>query len=183
MNIFVLDKKPKKAAQYHNNKHVVKMVVEAAQMLSTTHRVCDGVEYTDKSRSGRNIKRWKLEHNDDIIYKAVHVNHPCTIWTRQSAGNYNWHYNLFVALCDEYTYRYGKIHETDTKLREILATPPRNLPEGGLTEFAQAMPEYCKDKDSIKAYRNYYMYEKTDLNVWVRRSTPKWYKGNTDANL
>ena len=189
MNIFVLDNNPITAAQYHNNKHVVKMILEAAQMLSTAHRILDGEEYTDKSRSGRNIKRWKLEENNDLIYKAVHVNHPCTIWTRESLENYQWHYDLFVALCDEYTYRYGKVHETDTKLRDVLKHPPKNIETTkGLTPFAQAMPDYCKNPDGVTAYRNYYIHEKTELCVWKQRAIPEWFNvtngvGVFNANL
>lgn len=43
MNIFYLDKNPVMAAQYHCDQHVVKMILETAQMLSTAHRVLDGI--------------------------------------------------------------------------------------------------------------------------------------------
>lgn len=177
MNIFILDKSPGCAARQHCDKHVVKMIIEAAQMLSTAHRVLDGIEYQDKTRNGRRIKRWRLNENDNHFYKGVHVNHPCTIWTRKSKQNYDWHYELFVALCDEYTYRYGKVHETDRKLRELLKQPPKNISDSGLTEWPQCMPDYCKTEDPIQAYRNYYIHEKKDFAVWTTRKTPTWFSG------
>ena len=76
MNIFILDESPGCAARQHCDKHVVKMIIESAQMLSTTHRVLDGTEYQDRTRNGRRIKRWRLNENDDPFYKGVHVNHP-----------------------------------------------------------------------------------------------------------
>ena len=177
MNIFILDKSPGCAARQHCDKHVVKMIIESAQMLSTAHRILDGTEYQDKTRNGRRIKRWRLNENDDNFYKAVHMNHPCTIWTRKSKQNYEWHYELFIALCDEYTHRYGKVHETDRKLRELLKEPPKNISDAGLTEWPQCMPDYCKDQDPIQAYRNYYIHEKKDFAVWTSRQTPNWFSG------
>ena len=123
MNIFVLDNDPVKAAQLQCDKHVVKMIVESAQMLSTTHRMLDGKELKRPSKSGRTmVKYYELpDEREDILYKAVHFNHPCTVWSRESCCNYSWHYEHFIALCDEYKYRYGKTHSTDSKLRDILA--------------------------------------------------------------
>lgn len=189
MNIFHLSNSPVEAALYHNDRHCIKMILEAAQMLSTAHRMIDGVEIIGKSPTGRKQKQYHL--NDSVmnltIYKAVHYNHPSTVWTRASLQNYKWHYALFEALCDEYTYRYGKIHKTDEKLRKILRTPPKNIPDVGLTPFAQCMPESCKDKDPVKAYRKYYMQEKADFCVWKKRSVPSWFKIETEeednANL
>ena len=50
MNIFVLDKDPHIAAQMHCDRHVPKMIVESAQMLSTAHRLLDGEEYMAPSK-------------------------------------------------------------------------------------------------------------------------------------
>ena len=84
MNIFVLDKNPIVAAQLQCDKHVVKMIVESAQMLSTAHRMLDGQEYKAPSKSGkRMVKKWKLKNHDDVIYSAVHMGHPCTVWTME----------------------------------------------------------------------------------------------------
>ena len=112
MNVFYLDRDPVTAAKMHCDKHVVKMIIEYAQLMSTAHRVLDGEMYYGLTKNGRKIKRWKLNSNmEDILYKASHINHPSAIWARQSNNNYNWLYCLFTALCDEYTHRYGKVHE------------------------------------------------------------------------
>jgi hypothetical protein len=60
MNIFYLDPNPKICAEMHVDKHVCKMVIEYAQLLSTTHRVLDGEMYIGKTVNNRNIKRWLL---------------------------------------------------------------------------------------------------------------------------
>jgi len=177
MNIFILDNEPTTAAHLHCDKHVVKMILEAAQMLSTTHRMLDGTEVIGRSPTGRKQKQYILADSlkSLLLYKAVHMNHPCTVWTRKSLQNYNWHYELFTALCDEYTYRYGKVHETDRKLRELLAEPPKNIDDIGLTPFPQCMPDYCKNADTIAAYRSYYLNEKKDFARWTKRSQPNWF--------
>ena len=149
MNLFVLDNCPIEAARLQCDKHVVKMIVESAQMLSTVHRMLDGVQTRMPSKSGKTMsKAWTLpDSRDDILYRAVHMHHPCTIWTAESNNNYNWHYVHFVALCDEYQYRYGKVHATDTLLRDALKNPPINIPVGPLTKQPLAMkanPE-CMD--------------------------------------
>ena len=177
MNIFFLHNEPDIAAIHHCDKHVVKMILEAAQMLSTAHRMIDGTELVGKSPTGRKQTQYILTDSakDFILYKAVHMNHPCTVWTRESKQNYEWHYDLFVSLCEEYTHRYGKVHETDRKLRELLATAPVNIEDKGLTQLPQCMPEYCKDSDPIEAYRSYYINEKKDFAKWTKRSQPNWF--------
>lgn len=174
MNIFFLDRNPKLAAMYHNDKHVVKMVVETAQLLSTAHRVLDGEMYIDET-SGRKIKRWRIhDYREDILYKATHINHPSASWVRESSSNYEYTYNLFCALCDEYTYRYGKIHESHKRLRNVLSTAPKNIQISEMTNPPQAMPDYCKDDDTVMAYRNYYRNEKFEMSIYTKRDIPKW---------
>ena len=179
MNIFLLDKDPIKSAQMHHDKHVIKMILESAQLLCTAHRVLDGELYIDNS-SGRKIKRWKLELNDDVIYKATHVNHPSNIWTRTSKQNYIWLYDMFIGLCNEYTYRYGKIHATQNKLEHILKCIPKNISNleiaeiAGITQMPQAMPEKYHDTDSVEAYRKYYKAEKINQSKYTNRNEPYW---------
>ena len=177
MNIFHLDNSPEQAAIYHNDKHVVKMILEAAQMLSTAHRMIDGIEIIGKSPTGRKQKQYVLidREMDNVLYKAVHYNHPSTVWTRQSVDNYKWHYRLFVALCNEYTYRYNKVHASDTKLRKLLSNVPKRLPDTGLTPFAKCMPDECKVSDPVQSYHNYYMQEKSSFAIWTKRDTPNWF--------
>ena len=110
MNIFYLDPDPQICAEMHISKHVVKMIIEYSQLMSTAHRFLDGVEYIDAS-SGRRIKRWRLDdEREQSLMKASHINHPSAIWCRENKENYKWLYDMWVCLCDEYTYRYGKVH-------------------------------------------------------------------------
>ena len=174
MNLFYLDTKPTTCAKLHCDKHVVKMIIEYAQLMSTAHRMLDGVEYMDKTKNGRNIRRWRLDgaYKEAMIYKASHINHPTAIWTRQSKGNYEYLYRLFCALCDEYTHRYGKVHKTDELLRDILVDTPDNLPDGRFTAPPPAMPDDVKNKNVILAYQNYYNKYKKDFAKWTNRPVP-----------
>jgi hypothetical protein len=81
-------------------------------------------------------------------------------------------------LCDEYTHRYGKVHATDAKLSEILQFEPTNISNKGFTVMPQAMPDYCKDEDSVTAYRKYYILEKNKFNNYTNRERPSWLKEN-----
>jgi len=179
MNIFVLDNNPIKAARQHCDKHVVKMIVESAQMLSTAHRVLDGKIEKRRSSTGKTIQNyWLLPDDREIhLYKAVHVKHPCTIWTMESKDNYTWHYRLFNALLDEYTYRYGKKHAS-AELNNYLIPLPNNMPSSNRTKFKLAMgsnPE-CMSDDPIESYRKFYKTKQSRFKmVWTKRSRPKWF--------
>ena len=181
MNIFYLNQNPKIAAQEHVDRHVVKMILESAQLLSTAHRVLDGstkiLQKLDKSGKTRTVKSHVLSdiNLNEVLYKATHVNHPCAIWCRESINNYMWLYELFVALCDEYTFRYGKKHKTDLILRDILKSPPRNITPHALTTPAQAMPVQYKHSNPVIAYQNYYIGEKSKFAKWTNRQTPSWF--------
>ena len=140
MNIFYLDKDPYIAARLQYNKHVVKMILESAQMLCTAHHV--------------------YGFPDDVPYKQAHLNHPSTIWCRQNRHNYMWLYRHMIALGDEYTRRYGKTHMSITKCKNILRSYPALIPDGEFTQPPQAMPDKYKDKCSVQAYWNYYVGEK-----------------------
>ena len=181
MNIFYLDENPQIAAQYHLDKHAVKMILESAQLLCTAHRLLDGIE-TKQSKitsSGkmRDVKRYVLANplNNELMYSATHNNHPCSIWCRDNINNYMWLYKLFVALCDEYTFRYGKKHKTDLMLRDILKLPPISISNSSFTPPAQAMPDQYKHTDPVIAYRQYYMGPKAVFAKWTKRPTPPWF--------
>lgn len=176
MNIFYLDNDPKTCAQMHVDKHCVKMILEYGQLLSTAHRILDGVLSDGYSANGRKRKSYTLsDHRDSLLYSATHANHPSAIWARGSAANYQWLYSLFIELLAEYTYRYGKQHAT-SKLVDVLAECPKNIPTAPFTEPTPAMPDYCKvPGDSIKSYHNYYINEKGRMAVWKNRPVPKWY--------
>jgi hypothetical protein len=153
MNIFVLDNDVKKCAQYHCDKHVVKMIIEYAQMLSTAVRLTTDL---------------------DIGYKLTHKNHPCTVWARKSLSNWKWLRELSKEVNDEYRYRYDK--EVNHKSFDVIQTLPEpNIPDLGLTAFPLAMPEYCMLGDVPNSYRNYYMKEKSNFVSWKKREIPEWY--------
>ena len=182
MNIFYLDKHPKVAAQMSCDKHVCKMIVESAQMLSTAHRILDGNEYYDKTKNGRKIKRWKHPNSnlEKILYKASHVNHPSTKWVMESAFNYRWLYLHMIALNEEFKLRYGHTqdHKTIRLLGDILNHLPSNAPVNKIgTEPTPAMPDHCKiPGDSIASYRNYYIIEKKRFATWKSPAkVPEWY--------
>lgn len=180
MNIFYLDNDPTTCARYHNDKHVVKMILEYAQLLSTAHRLLDGVESTRLSKTGRKQKWYSISDNrDSLLYNATHANHPSAKWCRDSDANYQWLYRLFCACCDEYTFRYGKIHLTDQKLRHVLSHTPKNIAKKPFDAPWRAMPDEVKiGDDSLASYRNYYINNKTHLATWKKRNKPEWYSAN-----
>lgn len=186
MNIFVLDSDPVLAAQYQCDKHVVKMIVESAQMLSTAHRLLDGLcvpeqVVSPKTGKTRLKKIWQLEDRDlnSVLYNVTHPGHPSTIWTMESMGNYLWHYQHFCALCDEYTHRYGKKHMTDTKLRFVLDQAPENIRDIGLTPFRLAMksnPDCIDPSNPVASYRKFYRTKQARFKmVWSKRNVPDWF--------
>ncbi len=154
MNLFILDLDPEVCARYHVDKHVVKMILETAQLLSTAHRILD-------------------DSPNPKLYRITHQHHPCARWVRESRGNYDWAYNLFERLCDEYTWRYDKTHLTSSKLRSLLRRAPRGL-DGDLTPFALAMPDEFKCDDPVESYRAYYRHAKRGLHKWTHRRVPEW---------
>jgi hypothetical protein len=153
MNIFVLDRDIQTCSRYHADQHVIKMILESAQML------CAII-----TRSGGSAP-----------YKSTHQNHPCTLWAGRSLSNWLWLQRLALALNDEYRYRYQKTvdHKSATIVRDLL--PPR-IEDLGLTEFAQVMPEqYRVPGDAVLAYRRFYIGEKARFATWTRRRPPGWF--------
>ena len=179
MNIFYLDHDVYKCAEMHNNKHTVKMILEYAQLLSTAHRFLDGTLIDGYSKTGRKQKRYVLSSDlDSIFYASTHINHPSAIWVRQSPENYLWLANMLLALCEEYTYRYGKTHkvERDRLCFVLLKNIPKNIGNKGWSEPTPAMPEDVKvSGDSIASYQNYYIKNKMHLANWKKRNTPQWF--------
>jgi len=152
VNIFILSTDPIEAAVAQCNAHVIKMIVETAQLLSAAHPAATAP------------------------YKHTHVNHPCAKWTRASQGNYAWLARHGHALCAEYTKRYGRVHKTQAVL-EWLSTHPADIPSLGLSPFAIAIkdPTYHRD-DPVEAYRAYYIGEKKRFARWAPRGTaPSWW--------
>ena len=157
MNIFVLDENPQVAAQMHNDKHVVKMILETAQLLCGVHHMIDPTS------------------TPQVPYKLSHKNHPCSIWARDCIENYTWLCDLGIALCDEYRHRYGKRHKSLDVIEWALFHRP-NLPTNGdITPFALAMPDECKVNTVVESYRLYYITHKKEFSTWKNRNKPEWF--------
>ena len=182
MNIFYLSNNPSECAKMHNDKHTIKMILEYCQLLSTAHRVLDGVQTVGLSESGRKKTVYHIsDYRNDILYSATHINHPSAIWVRKSVKNYMHLVCILVYLCKEYTYRYGKIHKCEsTGLVGNLGVPPNNISyTEPFTEPTPAMPDDVKIKgDSISSYRNYYINNKAHLANWKKRQVPEWFNAN-----
>ena len=182
MNIFYVDKNPETAAKMMCDKHIIKMILESAQMLCTVKRVLDGTPYDDKTKNGRKIKRWRLENPNEeaIIYKAGWLRHPSTQWVMKSAYNYRWLYNHMMALNEEYKKRYNKNvdHVSVSKLKELLKEPPKNANINAIgTDATPAMPDECiVPGDSVASYRKYYIMKKNRFATWKSPAEiPQWY--------
>jgi len=158
MNIFVLDRDVRKCAEYHNDKHVVKMILESAQLLCGVHHMVE-------------------ENTDEVPYRLSHKNHPCSIWARENISNYLWLCELGLELCKEYSYRYGKRHKSQDVIEWCLINLP-NIPEEDFTEPPKAMPEEYKVDDVVQSYRNYYLGDKKYFSKWKKREVPYWFSGN-----
>lgn len=168
MNIFVVDLDPRQAAKDLADKHVVKMIVEGCQMLSTNHRLS----------GSHNV--YTIPVN---LYKQAFANHPCTIWARQTKENYMWLADHTLELCHEYTRRYNRVHSCEDMSVWFSKYYPLRTPDGDLTPFAQAMPEECKvHGDGVSAYRKYYIGVKSKFAKWKYTKIPDWYtEGLTNA--
>ena len=151
MNIFYLDKEPRLCAQYHVDKHVVKMILETAQLLSTTH--------------------WMS--GSEGPYRQTHKNHPSAVWARSNKSNYTWLCELGMELCKEYTHRYGKTHKTQQHIEWLSINIP-NIPDGEFAQPTLAMPEQYKSEDHIKSYQLYYVKDKSHLHSWKKREIPEF---------
>jgi hypothetical protein len=183
MNMFVLDEIPAVAANYHCNKHVVKMILEAGQMGCAAHWM-SWLDHFGKSRSDfklmRDVKEYlrvNVPQDKQPPWGLTHVNHPCTVWTRESLANYEWHMELMGCLLNEYTLRYEKIHKSTTVHNWLLLNMPVNFPVQGKTPFHICMKEeYKVDDDPVKSYRNYYIQDKIRFAKWEPRAkTPGWF--------
>ena len=152
MNIFALSDNPRQAAQYHADKHVIKMILETAQMLCCPFA-------------------------GEAPYKATHKKHPCTLWAVESRENYLWLIELGRELHEEYKFRYGRDREhASAKVIEWCYEhiDDLNLGQSGRTPFAQAMPDEYKSSNPIESYRQYYLGEKQKLLQWTKREAPDW---------
>lgn len=163
MNIFYLDSDPEQAAQFQCDKHVVKMVLETAQLLSTAipQSVRDAIS------------------GSSLFYKPTHINHPCSLWARASEDNFDWLIRHGIALSNEYTFRYNKTHKSLAVILSAFKALNSNLMEfehTGFTTPALAMPDQYKFPDPVQSYRAYYKYDKlVKISChWTNRDIPSW---------
>lgn len=152
MNIFYFDDNIETCAHDHCDAHVVKMILESAQILCTV--------------------LWL--NNKRAPYQPTHKNHPCVLWANRSLSNWNWLKNLAGALNKEYMYRFN--HHKNHRSYDViltLETPP--IPDLGLTEIIQVMPDEYKNQDPVLAYRQYFIARKVHLAKWTKREVPRWF--------
>ena len=156
MNIFVVNPDPVRAARQLCDQHVIKMTLESAQMLCTAAN---------------------LLGSDPAPYKSAYVNHPCSVWVRESLDNYRWLCRHGLALAQEYTRRYGKRHRSEDVIRWCQDRAALlDLPATGLTEHPRAMPDRYKTDCVIHSYRLYYRGDKARFATWNKsRPAPHWW--------
>lgn len=155
MNIFILDTDVIKCAQSHCDKHVIKMILEYSQLLSTACHV-HGIA-------------------TDGMYKKTHINHPCAKWVISSKSNFEYLLQLNIALMDEYTYRYGKIHAS-SRLIPLFESVLHNVPyDISMTPFAIVVKEQTGSNNPIIEYRHLYNTEKHHMCTWKNREIPGWF--------
>lgn len=160
MNIFILDENPERCAEQHCDKHVVKMTLECAQILSAVNHMM-----------GRHHSR---------LYNLTHQHHPCVVWAASCTANYVWLHRLFQALATEYVRRYprkGRQHASWIRLGELTRAPPRGMvPRNRRTPFVQCVPkEHVSRGDPVTAYRTYYINQKASIARWTNREVPSWF--------
>ena len=155
MNIFILDNDIKTSAESLCDKHLVKMVLETAQLLCSQF------------------------NPGDAPYKRTHYNHPCSTWCRENSANYLYLIEYGLYLCDEYTYRYNKVHKSAQVIQwckdniALLKLPYSQ----SVSPFAQAVPNDFKSTNAVNTYREYYLNNKRAIATWNRgRNPPTWWK-------
>lgn len=182
MNIFVLDENPQIAAQMHCDKHCNKMIIEHTQMLCATYYHTIGISRKKEIVDNQDVVNMlfadfprKKEDGSDHPYAITHVNHPCTIWTRESKSNWFWLLECTKSLCDEFEKRWKHKHSV-FKILEWMENRQPNIPDKGLSLFAQVVPECFRGKSAIDAYRKYYGMKTSYMQVqWKYTSPPDWW--------
>lgn len=170
MNLFILDNDLDRSAEFHVNSHVVKIILEAAQLLCAAHWVSETIGFAPRKLTSSELDLCRSAVTDEF-YGFSHPNHPCAIWVRSSLDNFEWTHCYAHALDSEKIYRYGTSHKSIEVINRI---PIPQFSRVGLTPFAQAMPEQYKNEDAVTAYRNYYNGEKQHLFDWKYRERPYW---------
>lgn len=184
MNLFYLDEDLDKCAEYHVDKHIVKMPLEAAQILTTciwvdvhlgfVPRALDKSERDYINVTKKEVSQLPPEARPLSPYLPMMYNHPCTIWARSSLDNFEWTHCYANALGDEYTYRYGKVHKSVEVINQL--REPQRMKRVGFTTFGLAMPDELKDYENpVQSYRDYYHLDKATFASWKYREKPSWW--------
>lgn len=192
MNIFLLDRNPVKAAQAHGDKHVVKMLLEACQLLYTAHWVIEYphiLEYRAPVKLALVQKHLSvpdsiqtappsLSRPSEPGFRPCHIHHPCALWTRASLQNYIFLCDLALALAEEFKFRFPKkgTHACEAHAHWLRENYPSFMLDDGLTPFVQAMDIQYRKADPVEGYRNYYLTSKKDrgLLTYKVRDPPEW---------
>ena len=188
MNTFILAETPEESAAYHCNKHVVKMILESAQMLCAAHwlhLLKDKEKTISDFKRIRDAQDWALKNTKPDLqppWKMSHVRHPCTVWTAENYSNYTWQLKLCKSLLKEYEERYSRSHKSTIVANWLEANKPLNIKKAPMSNFPVCMKEEFKVFDSmgivdpIASYRNYYIRDKVRFAKWEPRAEiPKWF--------
>lgn len=181
MNLFFLDQDLDKCAEYHIDKHVTKMVLETAQLLTTAVWVDRYIGFVPRKLTHeelgviKDVKRATPNIDNRVFtrYLSTHENHPSAVWVRSSLENFYWTVCYANALASEAVYRGYKYHASCAEVNRM--PDPVNLPDHGFTKFALAMPDQLKSDDPIASYRKFYMLDKHPFASWKRRGKPHWW--------
>lgn len=152
MNIFYFDTDVERCARYHCDAHVVKMILESAQILCTVLWI----------------------NNVPAPYRPTHKNHPSVLWANQSLSNWCWLRDLARTLNQEYQYRFN--HDVNHRsYNVIMGLPLPPIADDGLTAIPQVMPPEYQDASPVIAYRHYFSCRKTHIAKWTKRPVPDWF--------
>jgi len=181
MNIFVLDLDPKKAARDHCDNHIVKMVLEGAQILGSTHWISNGVIKKKEILSLEKPEEiWKkfprMDESGKVKpYGIGFANHPSSKWSRYCIENWQWLVDLCIEMTYEHERRWGKITTMRKVIEWFASNPPQLLSNGKISAFYQAVPDHIKGDDPVHAYRLYYAGWKEYFAKW-KKGEPDWWK-------
>jgi len=161
MNIFMVDSDPHDCAAAHVDSHIRKMIIEYAQLLSGAHH------YHNSSFAGR-------------LYKPTHMNTRYPKWARENSANYLWLRDLWIAVQDEYAFRFGSYHKS-MGLTNFLRMPPRKMDRSrniSHLPYPDKLDQaWIVDGNPVATYRNIYRFGKSHLHAWTNRPQPDWLQG------
>jgi len=195
MNIFALSTCPDESAEQMIDKHITKMPTETCQMLHTNILYMNYVEAHDEEPSLAKLKEFHRSIGSNLMKPAM-LNHPSTIWARQSIANFHWLYQHGIALCEEYTHRYGKRHGSHDRILNGMRQrgDAYVFPVKGLTPVTIAMAdEYRLDREEYfeqnpnnnewdfvnDSYKHYYLEAKWEFASWkTEERRPEWFPAN-----